>query len=206
MKLLWINSSCHSWDDSKNKFVHSLFKRLSQIRTENTVSREKFTGHQPVAPLQQLNKIRITSFCCCCCLSMDMDYCHIVGLTGVVQAFFLFMKFILLFSLYSLNICVWLVYVCVCMCVCVWGGGGVWNRIVGPRLCVCVCVCVWNHLVGPSVCVCVCVCMCVCVKSPCWAQWLGRPSQEPGVSILWLGEVESLICNYCVSVATHTFV
>ena len=29
---------------------------------------------------------------------------------------------------------------------------------------------------------------------------------RPGVSILWLGEVESLICNFCLSVATSTVV
>ena len=32
--------------------------------------------------------------------------------------------------------------------------------------------------------------------------WTGRP----GVSILWLGEVESLICNFCLSVAARKIV
>ena len=32
-----------------------------------------------------------------------------------------------------------------------------------------------------------------------WTGW-------PGVSILWLGEIESLICSFCLSVAAHTIV
>ena len=39
-----------------------------------------------------------------------------------------------------------------------------------------------------------------------WRCRVSAGTGRPGVSILWLGEVESLICNFYLSVAAHTIV
>ena len=36
-----------------------------------------------------------------------------------------------------------------------------------------------------------------------WRYWVGAGTGRPGVSILWLGEVESLICIFYLSVAAQ---
>ena len=39
-----------------------------------------------------------------------------------------------------------------------------------------------------------------------WYYRVSTGTGQPGVSILWLGEMESLICSFCLSVAAHTLV
>ena len=39
-----------------------------------------------------------------------------------------------------------------------------------------------------------------------WRYRVSAGTGQPGVSILWLGEMESLICNFCLSVAAHKIV
>ena len=39
-----------------------------------------------------------------------------------------------------------------------------------------------------------------------WDYRVSAGTCRPGVSILWLGEVESLTCNFCLRVAAHTIV
>ena len=39
-----------------------------------------------------------------------------------------------------------------------------------------------------------------------WRYRVSAGTGQPGVSILWLGEVESLICNFCLSVAARKIV
>ena len=39
-----------------------------------------------------------------------------------------------------------------------------------------------------------------------WCYRVSAGTGQPGVSILWLGEVESLICNFCLSVAARKIV
>ena len=39
-----------------------------------------------------------------------------------------------------------------------------------------------------------------------WCYMVGAGTEWPGISILWLGEVESLICNFCLSMAAHKLV
>ena len=39
-----------------------------------------------------------------------------------------------------------------------------------------------------------------------WHYRVSGGTGRPGVSILWLGEVESLICSFCISVAAHKMV
>ena len=39
-----------------------------------------------------------------------------------------------------------------------------------------------------------------------WRYRISAGTGLPGVSILWLGEVESLICNFCLSVAARKIV
>ena len=39
-----------------------------------------------------------------------------------------------------------------------------------------------------------------------WRYRVSAGTGWPGVCILWLGEMESLICNFCLSVAAHTIV
>ena len=39
-----------------------------------------------------------------------------------------------------------------------------------------------------------------------WRYRVSTGTGQPGVSILWLGEVESVICNFCLSVAAHKIV
>ena len=39
-----------------------------------------------------------------------------------------------------------------------------------------------------------------------WRYRVSTETGQPGVSILWLGEVESLICDFCLSVAARKIV
>ena len=39
-----------------------------------------------------------------------------------------------------------------------------------------------------------------------WRYWVSTGTGRPGVSILWLGEVERLICNFYLSVAARKIV
>ena len=46
----------------------------------------------------------------------------------------------------------------------------------------------------------------VATLSGAWGYRVSAGTVWPGVSILWLGEIESLICNFYLSVAAHTIV
>ena len=46
----------------------------------------------------------------------------------------------------------------------------------------------------------------VATQPGAWRYWVSAGTGWPGVSILWLGEVESLICNFYLSVAPRTLV
>ena len=39
-----------------------------------------------------------------------------------------------------------------------------------------------------------------------WCYRVSAGTSQPDVSVLWLGEMESLICNFCLSVAAHKIV